>query len=1112
MVLTVVAMSGILVSPTHAAAQAGDLIKKAGLSTVYYLGNDGKRYVFPSQDVYFSWYSDFSGVVTVSASELSSYPLGSNVVMRAGTKLVKITSDPSVYAVEPNGVLRKINSEADAVALFGANWASRVVDVADSFFTNYTVGSTLASGEVPVGSLVKDGADIFVYDGSSYRKFNNEAALSANRYMASYAITKSVTASGTMVTGYEEGLAKTSQSTSTGTVITSSGVTVAVSANTAPASTIVATQALASLGSFNFTASNDGSAMINTLKIKRTGISSDTAFDNVYLFDGTTKLTDGASFSNGYVSFSSGNGLITVPAGQTKTITVKADVSSLGTSGTVGVSIDAASDITASASTISGSFPLMGNLMSMTSASGMAKVALATSTTATTMKAGNTNSIVWSATAAVANKAVDFKHIAFKQIGSINADDLENLSLYVDGTKVATAMMVNNDLNFDFNAVNLNTGSHTIDLKADIIKGSSRTFSFSMQTAANAVFTDTNYNVNVVATGAALTAAPSFTISTGTLSLSADTTFNTTEIVKTATNATLAKFKLKAFGEDVKVNTLSTLLTATANVGLSATSTETVSDYVVYVDGTQVGSSKTVTFASGTATYADTFGTNNLFTIAAGHEAVVEIKGSLTLDTNTVLSTLRADITGLTAQGVTSYATVASVNANGSPTLSVTSGSLTPAKNTAMQDQNVSKNSQAVKIGSFILSTGSAEGANVSNIRINMAGTADYANNMSNLYISDNTTPISPASSNDFNVNFNVPANSNHTVDVYADLGEIATGSTTAVTLGVTYRTSVTNTFANTNATPVSGQTLTIQTGTLATPTLVADAPSSNFVLGGTTATAGTYKFVATNGTAYLNEMTFTVNSAVTAMSQITVDGKSSPVVGSSVTITGLNTAIAPGLQGVSVPVLANYNPITSTGNGGIATAATSTLTLTGYKYTVNGTQSTVTGASISTNEMKGVSAYPTVANAQTYSNTTLTTGAKTEVMRFSVTNTGTNPINLGQISLTPSFDYVVSTTTSNDRQIQIEDASNLGTNLATSTAKFLTDGTVANVSFVNNVVVNGTKTFVVYVNNTGTTATGNYFRMDMSNSGWLWDDSTIANPTITGTHIKEFSGTTFSK
>ena len=147
MVMTVVVMSG-LAAPvaTKAAAQAGDLIKKDGLSAVYYLGQDGKRYVFPNEATYKSWYNDFSGVVTVSADELANYPLGANVVVRPGTYLVKITTDPKVYAVEGNGVLRWVQTETDAKALYGENWAKRVIDVADSFFTNYTIGKPLASG------------------------------------------------------------------------------------------------------------------------------------------------------------------------------------------------------------------------------------------------------------------------------------------------------------------------------------------------------------------------------------------------------------------------------------------------------------------------------------------------------------------------------------------------------------------------------------------------------------------------------------------------------------------------------------------------------------------------------------------------------------------------------------------------------------------------------------------------------------------------------------------------------------------------------------------------------------------------------------------------------
>jgi len=114
--VTVLSMS-VVVAPAGATASAGDLIKMDGLSSVYYLAADGKRYVFPSEATYFSWYSDFSGVVTISQSELESYPLGKNVTMRPGTKLVKITTNPKVFAVTPGGNLVWVDSEATATTL-----------------------------------------------------------------------------------------------------------------------------------------------------------------------------------------------------------------------------------------------------------------------------------------------------------------------------------------------------------------------------------------------------------------------------------------------------------------------------------------------------------------------------------------------------------------------------------------------------------------------------------------------------------------------------------------------------------------------------------------------------------------------------------------------------------------------------------------------------------------------------------------------------------------------------------------------------------------------------------------------------------------------------------
>ena len=273
MALTVLGMSGLNVQA--AAPQAGDLIKMDGLSAVYFLGNDGKRYVFPSESVYFSWHNDFSGVVTISATELASYPLGANVVVRPGTKLVKITTDPSVYAVEANGTLRKIASEADAIAVYGANWAKRVIDVSDAFFTNYTITTPLASNQIPAGTLVKNANSgaVYLYDGTNYRSIANEAAFNANRFNFANVITISnaITAGGTAITGAESLNYDAQIITPNNNVVTGSGLTASISANTPVSTTIISGnptggQAIAPLASFNLTAANDGAITVRALE------------------------------------------------------------------------------------------------------------------------------------------------------------------------------------------------------------------------------------------------------------------------------------------------------------------------------------------------------------------------------------------------------------------------------------------------------------------------------------------------------------------------------------------------------------------------------------------------------------------------------------------------------------------------------------------------------------------------------------------------------------------------------------------------------------------------------------------------------------------------------
>ena len=121
---------------------AGTLIK-GSLSAVYYCGMDGKRYVFVNSRVYFTWYPDFSGVQIIADTDLANIPLGGNITYRPGVKIIKIQTDPKVYAVARGGVLRWLSSEAVAARLYGVNWNKMIDYIPDAFFVNYKIGAPI---------------------------------------------------------------------------------------------------------------------------------------------------------------------------------------------------------------------------------------------------------------------------------------------------------------------------------------------------------------------------------------------------------------------------------------------------------------------------------------------------------------------------------------------------------------------------------------------------------------------------------------------------------------------------------------------------------------------------------------------------------------------------------------------------------------------------------------------------------------------------------------------------------------------------------------------------------------------------------------------------------
>lgn len=121
----------------------GDLIRGESFSAVYYFAEDGLRYIFPNSKIYFTWYDNFDEVRWLSDENLATIQIGGNVTYKPGVKMVKINSSPQVYAVGAGGILRGIDSEDVARALYGENWNQDIDDLPDSFFGNYEIGDDI---------------------------------------------------------------------------------------------------------------------------------------------------------------------------------------------------------------------------------------------------------------------------------------------------------------------------------------------------------------------------------------------------------------------------------------------------------------------------------------------------------------------------------------------------------------------------------------------------------------------------------------------------------------------------------------------------------------------------------------------------------------------------------------------------------------------------------------------------------------------------------------------------------------------------------------------------------------------------------------------------------
>lgn len=827
----------------------------------------------------------------------------------------------------------------------------------------------------------------------------------------------------------------TGQSCSSGNTTPQNGpVAVALSQDNPASGTIVAGQATADLMHITFS----GSGTVNSVTLQRGGVSDQNTLSNVYLYDGVQRLTDGYSFNtNGTLTMNNLN----LAVNGSRTIAVKADVSSSTTSYDIYTTLTSFSAGT-SVNTVS----IKGNDMFIAGSGSLATASVsgANTVSAASVNAGTTSYTVWRAPIQVNTRSLWLKAANFRITGSAPSDALQNASLFVDGVKVAgpAVMTMTNGSNYlSFNLMSspfsLSTGSHTVEVRGDVVKGSSYNFTISLQQASDLMVTDPQVGVNIAFSGTIPNTAGAISIGTGTFTASIDPTFSAmTTTTAGSSNATIAKFKIKGYGEDIKVTSLPVTPVIGGSPSPAAAGLQNVT---LYFNGSQVGTQQNWT--SG----ALTFNLGSQMIIPAGADSTLEVRADLrtTGGTNYTAGNISANLGAATAEGWSSHASITGPTATGN-VLAMQSGTLGLSKNNAYASQNQAPNTAGVKIGSYVFQNqSSSESVRVTSIATQLTyGAGAGSSNLSALRLSETsgnanvpqqpaTAAASGSATNTFSTDFTLAPGATKTVDVFADSGAAAGGTVTVqsaftvTSLGVTSNISATSSLT-------SGQTITFQTGTVATPTVVTSSSTVAQLVaaangGAVDGSKATYNFTSSNSSSTISELTFTVAGTTTA-SSLRIGSVTAPVVGGTAYFTGLNIAVPNGGSGVNVDVFVSYPEV---GTSGIASATTSAITLTTVKYTSGSSTATLTSLTVAAPTMTLVGSKP--AYAVIDSTETLVNGS-VKIAEVTVTADAKGDIKLGQLPISVSSTGVVTVASAADN-ILVKDTS--GATIATKNATF---------------------------------------------------------------------------
>ena len=865
----------------------------------------------------------------------------------------------------------------------------------------------------------------------------------------------------------------------------------------------------------NFTAAGQ-QVKVTGITVTKSGYLSNNYVDGVSVWDESGNrlgniVTALTADSKAIIDFGAND--LVVPAGQTKSLTVKVNISGSAGSGTVAFSVASAADITTEGGvTASGSFPLTGNTMGITDGAnslGDVRVsAISVGGLDYSSASGGTSENV-----SVGDTDVEIAKFRFTQNNSLEAISIEKIVVYVEGT-------INEDKdlkNFKLYAPNGNllaSAEKAVDryvtlslatpyvvdkgltrdltLKADVADGSTHWFRAQIQN-------DYDVLVKGVTTGAYLQPKDSsgstfdsgdaadsngyFRIRQGSLTVSRTATSPSGKVSPGDQNIVLAKFDLKAVGEKLEIRRMGLYIkVATTTSGHKLTGTIKVQDASDNTSYISVSADTTSLQGTSAGSYSVLVSQNlsTYLVIDSGQTKTISVIGTIPGTANST-DTYQVYVGGFYAKRIATndYTTLPDTSTVYSGNeLGVGSVSLTVEKNAAFSGKRVAKGSTKAQIGEFVLGASSADDIRVSTIKI----TCSTTTGVQNVYItkSDNTqlgsTVGTPSSAgNTFTANLTIPKNNSEIIKVFADVTSDFTGSSLYVYIpdsGITgYGVNSSYQLDDTPSSDKSSNSVTVGTPTL-TISRDSGAPTSQIITAGKSGVEiNKILFEASYEDLTLRGITLQLTSASSgawSLSQIAsniskvylYDGSEkvgeSPLAGGLAAFTGLNVKLpADETKSLSVKVdITGSGALTSKSVGGIQVYSTSTDYLAVYSSTgIMSSGITLTSNAQSYNFLFTDTA-PTVAAASGYSGTVSGSPNSQEIVaKYVVTNNGPRALTMDELRVVASLSNVSATTTSYVTNFRLYDANDnlLATSTLYSDSGFST--AVSNLDGVTNTV-----------------------------------------------------------